>query len=73
MTAEKKTEPGSKASAIAAPSTGRKPWVPKSTVEVVLDQIAKQEKKVAELQRELDTEKTTLTKLLQAKKVLEAT
>jgi len=35
--------------------------------------IGKQEKKVAELQRELDTEKTTLTKLLQAKKVLEAT
>jgi hypothetical protein len=71
MTAEKKTEAGVK-SATAAGST-RKPWTPKSTVQVVLEQIGRQEKKVAELQRELDTEKATLTKLLQAKKVLEAT
>lgn len=73
MTAEKKTESGAKAPASAAPSSGRKPWVPKSPVEVILDQITKQEKKVAELQHELDTEKVTLNKLLQAKKVLEAT
>jgi hypothetical protein len=51
----------------------RRSWTPKSTVEVVLEQIAKQEKKVVELQRELEAEKITLTKLLQAKKVLEAT
>jgi hypothetical protein len=51
----------------------RKPWKKKTTVEVVLDQIGKQEKKVAELQKELDAEKTTLSKLLQAKKVLEST
>jgi hypothetical protein len=38
----------------------------------VLDQIRKQEKKVAALQQELDTEKAMLGKLLQAKKVLEA-
>ena len=72
MTAEKKTEPGAKAPASAAPATGRKPWTPKSPVEVVLDQIAKQEKKVTELQHELDAEKTTLTKLLEAKKVLQS-
>ncbi len=47
--------------------------MPKSPVEVILDQIKKQEKKVAELQHVLDAEKVTLTKLLQAKKVLEAT
>lgn len=62
MTADKKTEPGA-----------RRAWTPRSPVEVVLEQIGKQEKKVAELQHELDTEKSMLTKLLQAKKVLEAT
>lgn len=72
MTADKKTESGSKGPA-AGTSGGRKPWVPKSPVEVMLDQIAKQEKKVAELQHSLDAEKVVLNKLLQAKKVLEAT
>lgn len=52
---------------------GRKPWKKKTTVEVVLDQIGKQEKRVAELQKQLDAEKATLSKLLQAKKVLEST
>ena len=56
------------------PETGaRRSWTPKSTVEVVLEQIAKQEKKVAQLQSDLEAEKVTLNKLLQAKKVLEAT
>jgi hypothetical protein len=73
MTADKKTESGTKAPATASGPGTRKAWVPRSTVEVVLDQIGKQEKRVAELQRELDTEKSMLTKLLQAKKVLEAT
>lgn len=54
-------------------SGARRSWTPKSPVEVVLEQIAKQEKKVAELQRDLEAEKITLNKLLQAKKVLEAT
>jgi len=73
MTAEKKTEAAAKPTASQATSTGRKPWTPKSPVQVVLDQIARQEKKVAQLQRELDTEKAAFNKLLQAKKVLEAT
>jgi hypothetical protein len=72
MTADKKTEPGAKAAASAAGTGTRKAWAPRSPVEVVLEQIGKQEKKVTELQRELDTEKSMLTKLLQAKKVLEA-
>jgi hypothetical protein len=71
MTPEKKTVPGPKPPASA--SGTRKSWTPKSPVEVILDQIGKQEKKVAELQHELDTEKSMLTKLLQAKKVLEST
>jgi hypothetical protein len=73
MTAERKAEPGAKPPASTPGSGTRKAWTPKSPVEVILDQIGKQEKKVAELQRLLDTEKSMLNKLLQAKKVLEAT
>ena len=72
MTPEKKTDQASKPSTPAAEGT-RKSWVPKSPVEVVLEQITKQERRVTELQVELDAEKSMLTKLLQAKKVLEAT
>jgi hypothetical protein len=70
MTPEKKSDQAPKPSAPTAEG-GRKPWTPKSPVEVVLEQISKQEKKVSELQAELDTEKLTLNKLLQAKKILE--
>ena len=64
MTAEKKTQPT---------ASGRKPWTPRSPVDVVLDQIDKQERKVVELQQDLDAEKSMLEKLLQAKKLLEST
>jgi hypothetical protein len=70
MTPEKKTDQAPKPTATATEG-GRKPWIPKTPVEVVLEQIGKQEKKVADLQAELDTEKSMLTKLLQAKKILE--
>ncbi len=53
-------------------TTTRKTWVAKTPVDVVLEQIAKQEKRVATLQKELDTEKGQLGKLLKAKAVLEA-
>ena len=72
MTPEKKTDQAPKSSAPATEG-GRKPWTPRSPVDVVLEQIGKQEKKVAELQIELDAEKSMLTKLLQAKKLLEST
>ena len=72
MTPEKKTDQTLK-SATSATEGGRKAWTPKTPVEVVLEQIGKQEKKVVDLQIELDAEKSMLTKLLQAKKVLEAT
>lgn len=72
MTPEKKPEQISKPSTPATEG-GRKAWTPKSPVEVVLEQIDKQQKRVTALETELNAEKTMLTKLLQAKKVLEAT
>jgi len=53
-------------------SGGRKPWVKKTPVEVVLDQIKKQEEKVGEMRTELQREEKELAKLQQARKVLEA-
>jgi hypothetical protein len=47
-------------------------WVPKTPAQVVLDQIAKQEKKVQTLQEELKKEEAELKKLQQAKKIFEA-
>jgi hypothetical protein len=52
---------------------GRKPWVKKTPVEVVLEQIGKQEEKVNDLRNDLKQEERELQKLQQAKKVLEAT
>ncbi len=51
---------------------GRKPWVKKTPVQVVLDQITKQEEKVNDMREELKKEERELQKLQQAKKVLEA-
>ncbi len=73
MTPERKAESAPKAPSPSPPAAStRKAWKPKSPVEVVLDQIHKQEKRVAELQQDLDREKASLNKLLQAKKVLES-
>jgi hypothetical protein len=52
---------------------GRKAWVKKTPVEVVLEQSGKQEEKVNDLRDELKKEERELQKLQQAKKVLEAT
>jgi hypothetical protein len=57
----------------ASAKSGRKPWVKKTPVEVVLEQIAKQEERVAGMREELKKEERELQKLQQAKKVLEAT
>ena len=72
MNPERKIDQAPKSSTPATEG-GRKNWTPKSAVEVILDQVSKQEKRVTALQTELDAEKSMLTKLLQAKKVLEAT
>jgi hypothetical protein len=56
--------------AVPEPS-GRKPWIKKTTVEVVLEQIAKQEQRVAELREALTHEERELEKLQEARTVLE--
>ncbi len=60
------------AAAAPAPSTNRKTWIKKTPVDIVLEQIGKQEKTVAGMRTELAREERELAKLLQAKKVLEA-
>jgi hypothetical protein len=77
MTAQKTASAGTPTAATAAPSTStstssRKPWVKKTPVEIVLEQIGKQEEKVAGMRKELAREERELSKLQQAKKVLEA-
>jgi hypothetical protein len=52
-------------------TTGRKPWVKKSPLEVFLDQIKKQADRVAEMRKELQKEEQELQKLEAARKVLE--
>jgi len=61
-----------RATAAATSSTGRKPWIKKTPVEVVLEQLDKQEQRVAEMRKELAQEERELSKLQQARKVLEA-
>jgi hypothetical protein len=57
---------------LVSESSGRKPWIKKTTVEVVLEQIGKQESRVAELREALAHEERELAKLQQARKVLES-
>jgi len=72
---------GPKPASAAAPRTepttstsgARKPWIKKTPIEVVLDQIGKQEQRVAEMREELAREERELKKLQQAKNVLEST
>ena len=52
--------------------TSRRAWIKKTPVEVVLEQIGKQEEKVSEMREELAHEERELAKLTQARKVLEA-
>jgi hypothetical protein len=70
MTAQK-TAPATQTTNSSA-TGGRKPWIKKSPIEVVLEQIGKQEEKVAEMRTELAREERELNKLQQAKKLLEA-
>lgn len=76
MTADKKqpaaSQPPSPAKQPTAEQPARKAWIAKTPVDVVLEQIGKQEKRVAALQKELDQEKLALAKLAKAKAVLEA-
>ena len=57
----------------AAPSAPkRKAWVKKDAAESMLSLIAKQEQRVAKMQKDLEKETKQLEKLQRAKKVLEA-
>jgi hypothetical protein len=71
MNAVLKKDPEQKPGAPSTVTT-RKAWIPKSPIDVMLDQIKKQENRVSRLQVEIDTEKLTLIKLRKAKDVLEA-
>jgi hypothetical protein len=62
-----------KTATAATAATSRKAWVKKTPVDIVLEQIGKQEAKVAEMRQELAREEKELNKLQQARKVLEAT
>lgn len=60
-----------KTSAVSESASGRKPWVKKTPVEIFLEQIAKQEERVAELREDLAHEERELEKLQEARTVLE--
>jgi hypothetical protein len=77
MTAQKKgqTESSGGSQAGAAGASGsekRKPWIKKTPVEIILEQVAKQEEKVAELRKELAKEEGELKKMQDATKLLQA-
>jgi len=57
--------------AVGASTSGRKPWVKKSPVDIVIEQVTKQEEKVSAMRTELQREERELAKLQQARKVLE--
>ena len=73
MTPEKTKEPpNSTAQPAAQTVSGRKPWVKRTPVQVVLKQIEKQESRVSDLRDELKKEERELAKLQQAKKIFES-
>jgi hypothetical protein len=73
MTAQKKgTAEGSSQGAAGSGGTKRKGWIKKSPVEIILEQVSKQEEKVAELRRELTKEEAELKKMQDATKLLSA-
>ncbi|HLJ27913.1 MAG TPA: hypothetical protein VKY85_14480 [Candidatus Angelobacter sp.] len=51
-------------------ATKRKPWIKKTPVEIILEQVKKQEGKVAELKKELAKEEGELQKMRKATELL---
>ncbi len=49
-----------------------KPWIKKSPVEIILEQVAKQEEKVEAMRKELAKEEGELKKMQDATKLLQA-
>ena len=74
MTAQKQPETQAPKSAVHSPEKGgRKPWVKKTPVQVVLDQIDRLRDDVATREEELKQAKKQLQKLEEVRKVLEST
>ena len=69
--ASAKAVPPAPSTPAPADTTTRKPWIKKTPVDVVLDQIGKQEKKVADMRAAVAHEERGLAKLQKAKSVLE--
>jgi hypothetical protein len=65
-------KPESSGTTPPAQSSTRKPWIKKAPIEIFLEQIKKQEEKVADLRKALAQEERGLAKLQEARKVLEA-
>jgi len=73
MTAQKKGEAGGAQGGAAGDSgTKRKPWIKKSPVEIILEQVQKQQQKVEGLRKELAKEEGELKKMQDATKLLQA-
>jgi hypothetical protein len=73
MTAQKKDDAGGAQGGAAGDSgTKRKPWVKKSPVEIILEQVQKQQQKVEGLRKELAKEEGELKKMQDATKLLQA-
>ena len=67
MNAPKAAEKAPGKTTAAEPASTRKAWIKKTPVEIVLEQIGKQEEKVAGMRKELAREEKELAKLQQAK------
>ncbi len=70
MTAQKKGQAETGGAASESGDAKRKPWIKKSPVEIILEQVAKQEEKVAALRKELAKEEGELKKMQEATKLL---
>jgi len=72
MTAQKQTETQpARPAARSTESSGRKPWIKKTPVQVVLEQIDRLQDDVTKKEEELKQAKKQLQKLEEARKVLE--
>ena len=74
MTAQKQGQPAAGAASGDTGSGGakRKAWIKKTPVEIILEQVAKQEEKVVVLRKELAKEEGELKKMQDATKLLQA-
>ena len=74
VAAKRETTTQPKGAGSEAPAEGgeakRKPWIKKTPVEIILEQVKKQEEKVAELKKELAKEEGELQKMRKATELL---